>query len=65
MFVSFQAYQIFEVLCKIGQKHDLSAGLIIGGKVVDIAGYWDQRGGGGRERKSGGWEGVGGGGERG
>lgn len=26
------AYQTFEVLCKIGCKHDLSAGLIIGGK---------------------------------
>ncbi|XP_068698685.1 probable ATP-dependent RNA helicase DDX10 isoform X2 [Montipora foliosa] len=26
------AYQTFEVLCKIGSKHDLSAGLIIGGK---------------------------------
>ena len=28
-----KAYQTFEVLCKIGSKHDLSAGLIIGGKV--------------------------------
>ncbi|XP_015777633.1 PREDICTED: probable ATP-dependent RNA helicase DDX10 [Acropora digitifera] len=28
------AYQTFEVLCKIGRQHDLSAGLIIGGKDV-------------------------------
>lgn len=27
------AYQTFEVLKKIGQFHDFSAGLIIGGKV--------------------------------
>lgn len=27
------AYQTFEVLCKVGAKHDFSAGLIIGGKV--------------------------------
>ena len=27
------AYQTFEVLKKIGQLHDFSAGLIIGGKV--------------------------------
>ncbi|XP_070569089.1 probable ATP-dependent RNA helicase DDX10 isoform X2 [Ptychodera flava] len=26
------AYQTFEVLCKIGKKHDFSAGLVIGGK---------------------------------
>eukprot|EP00118_Oscarella_pearsei_P005245 m.23873 g.23873 ORF g.23873 m.23873 type:complete len:685 (+) comp28544_c1_seq3:30-2084(+) len=26
------AYQIFEVLCKIGKKHGFSAGLVIGGK---------------------------------
>ncbi|XP_054753722.2 probable ATP-dependent RNA helicase DDX10 [Lytechinus pictus] len=26
------AYQTFEVLCKVGSKHDFSAGLIIGGK---------------------------------
>ncbi|XP_022089940.1 probable ATP-dependent RNA helicase DDX10 [Acanthaster planci] len=26
------AYQTFEVLCKVGKKHDFSAGLIIGGK---------------------------------
>ncbi|XP_071498064.1 probable ATP-dependent RNA helicase DDX10 [Diadema antillarum] len=26
------AYQTFEVLCKIGAKHDFSAGLVIGGK---------------------------------
>jgi len=29
------AYQIFEVLKKIGAKHDFSAGLIIGGKPVE------------------------------
>ena len=28
------AYQTFEVLCKVGKKHDFSAGLIIGGKVI-------------------------------
>jgi superfamily II DNA/RNA helicase len=28
------AYQTFEVLKKIGQFHDFSAGLIIGGKVI-------------------------------
>ena len=27
------AYQTFEVLRKIGKKHDFSAGLVIGGKV--------------------------------
>ena len=27
------AYQTFEVLCKVGNKHDFSAALIIGGKV--------------------------------
>lgn len=27
------AYQIFEVLRKIGRSHDFSAGLVIGGKV--------------------------------
>jgi ATP-dependent RNA helicase DDX10/DBP4 len=27
------AYQTFEVLKKIGCKHDFSAGLVIGGKV--------------------------------
>ena len=31
-----KAYQTFEVLCKIGCKHDLSAGLIIGGKASQI-----------------------------
>ena len=32
-----KAYQTFEVLCKIGCKHDLSAGLIIGGKASQIS----------------------------
>ena len=27
------AYQIFEVLRKVGRFHDFSAGLVIGGKV--------------------------------
>ncbi|XP_028414592.1 probable ATP-dependent RNA helicase DDX10, partial [Dendronephthya gigantea] len=30
------AYQTFEVLCKIGKHHDISAGLIIGGKEVSF-----------------------------
>ena len=32
-----KAYQTFEVLCKIGCKHDLSAGLIIGGKASQMS----------------------------
>ena len=35
--VSFaQAYQTFEVLCKIGKHHNISAGLIIGGKEISF-----------------------------
>ena len=30
------AYQIFEVLRKVGKFHDFSAGLVIGGKVYDL-----------------------------
>ena len=30
------AYQIFEVLRKVGKYHDFSAGLVIGGKVCCI-----------------------------
>ena len=30
------AYQTFEVLCKIGKNHDISAGLIIGGKEISF-----------------------------
>ena len=32
-----KAYQTFEALCKIGSKHDLSAGHIIGGEVQLIS----------------------------
>lgn len=30
------AYQTYQVLKKIGQKHDFSAGLVIGGKVSSV-----------------------------
>ena len=35
--IVLQAYQTFEVIVKIGCKHDLSAGLVIGGKVLEIS----------------------------
>lgn len=33
------AYQTFEVLKKLGKFHDFSAGLVIGGKVIEYFEY--------------------------
>jgi hypothetical protein len=38
------AFQTFEVLKRIGNRHDFSAGLVIGGKVYNGCFIWDHTG---------------------